>query len=39
LSEFPGKNYYSPKILKGNPEPRQKLLGSCAILRVDNTMG
>src|SRR5213083_2612228 len=35
LSEFPGENYYSLKILKGNVEPRRNSHGSCAHLRVD----
>src|SRR5467141_1531784 len=35
LSEFPGENYYSLKILKGNIEPRPNSPGSCAHLRVD----
>src|SRR5437879_13602563 len=39
LSEFPGENYYSLKILKGNIEPRRYSPGSCADLRVDHTMG
>ncbi len=39
LSEFPGKNYYSLKIIKGNPEPRQNTRGSCADLHVDCAVG
>src|SRR5438309_11230819 len=35
LSEFPGENYYSLKILKGNIEPRRYSPGSCAHPRVD----
>src|SRR2546426_1430924 len=38
LSEFPGKSYYSLKILKGNLEPRRNLPGSCADLHVDYSM-
>ena len=38
LSEFPGENYYSLKILKGDIEPRRNLPGSCAVLHVDYSM-